>query len=182
MVKNELKALRGRFHVEHWRKGAKIGDHDFPNGITVEGKNRLLQNMFNAGTAITTWYVGLVDANGATFNDTTDNYNGINRGGSWNEYNGYNTGGDLTHRPLWTSNTASNKTITNTSPVVFDINTGSNQVVYGIFVAGGIAGANVKGNTSNDPNACLWSTANFTASNVTVQNGDQLKVTYTTSC
>jgi hypothetical protein len=181
MTKNELRTLSGRFKVEHWRKGEKIGDHEFPNGITVEGKNRLLQNMFNSGAAITAWYLGLVDANGAVFNDTSDNYNGINRGGSWNEYNGYNAAGATTDRPAWTSNTASNKTVTNTSPVVFDINTATNQVVYGLFVAGGVAGANVKGNTSNSASACLWSTANFTAGNVTVQNGDQLKVTYTVS-
>jgi len=181
----EMKNLRGRFQVEHWRKGEKIGNYDFPNGITVEGKNRLLNNMFNAGTSVAAWYVGLVDAAGAVFNDTNDNYNGIGRPASWNEFNGYNiaTNSDGTHRPAWSPlGSASNKTITNTSPVVFDVvNAGVNQTIYGVFVAGGIAGANVKGNASSDPNGCLWSTANFTSGNVQVQNGDQLKVTYTVS-
>ena len=182
MAKSEL-PIRGQFHVEHLRTGKVIGTHDFPNGITVEGKNRLLSNMFNNGNAVSTWYLGLIDANSATVNDTNDNYNSAKSGGAWNEYNGYNVGGNSTIRGTWGANTASNKTITNQNPVVFDINTGSNQVIYGIMVCGGgtTANAQVKGNSSNDPNACLWSTANFTAGNVTVQNGDQLKVTYTVS-
>ena len=46
---------RGRFVVEHFRNGVKIGQYEFPNGITNEGKNKLLDVMFHGTTAITTW-------------------------------------------------------------------------------------------------------------------------------
>ena len=33
---------RGQFKVEHWRNGKRINEYHFPNGITNEGKNKLL--------------------------------------------------------------------------------------------------------------------------------------------
>ena len=58
--------LRGRFVVEHFRKGVKIGQYQFPNGICNEGKNKLLDIMFHGVTAITTWWLGLIDNSGYT--------------------------------------------------------------------------------------------------------------------
>ena len=50
---------KGRFHIEHWRGGKKIADYDMPNNITNEGRTRLLNVMFNSGTPITAWWMGL---------------------------------------------------------------------------------------------------------------------------
>ena len=47
----------GRFQVEHWRDGKRIGLYDFPNAITNEGKNSLLNQKFNGATAISAWYI-----------------------------------------------------------------------------------------------------------------------------
>ena len=56
---------RGRFHVEHWRGGKKIGDYDSLNTVTNEGKNALLDPQFNGLMAIGTWYIALVDGSDA---------------------------------------------------------------------------------------------------------------------
>ena len=57
---------RGRFVVEHFRSGEKIGRYEFPNGITNEGKNKLLDVMFHGVSAITTWWLGMISNGGYT--------------------------------------------------------------------------------------------------------------------
>ena len=72
---------RGFFVVEHWRKGQKINEYRFPNGITNQGKNALLNIMFHGATQITTWYLGMVRPTDMA--DTglaaTDTYQNINQ-------------------------------------------------------------------------------------------------------
>jgi hypothetical protein len=50
--------------------------------------------------------------------------------------------------------------------------------VKGIFIAGGTNAQTKNDHTAGTANT-LWSTALFSGGDVTVQNGDQLKVTYT---
>ena len=57
---------RGRFVVEHFRNGEKIGHYEFPNGITNEGKNKLLDVMFHGVSAITSWWLGMISNGGYT--------------------------------------------------------------------------------------------------------------------
>lgn len=173
--------LRGRFVVEHFRKGVKIGQYEFPNGITNEGKNKLLDVMFHAVSAITTWWLGLVDNDGYIALAATDTYDNIDQvGNGWDEFTDYTdpaNGNSDTTRPEWTEGAASGPAITNASPVVFDI--AASGTVKGLFLVGGIANAQNKGN--HEAGGTLWATALFNSGDVPVSADDQLKVTYTVS-
>ena len=167
--------------VEHWRNGKRINEYHFPNGIVNEGKNALLNIMFDADTQITSWYDGLIDNNGYTALADTDDYDNIDQAGNgWDEFKNYTDGNNAdntTTRPAWPTDPASAQSITNSTVMIYNI-TGSGTV-KGIFTCGGSAGAQTKGDHA--PGATLWATALFTSGDVTVQNGDQLKVTYTVS-
>ena len=172
---------RGRFVVEHFRNGVKIGQYEFPNGITNQGKNKLLDVMFHGGSAATTWWLGMIDNAGYTALAATDTYQNITQAGNqWAEFTSYTdaaNGESASTRPAWTVGAASNQASTNASPVVFDI-TGSGTV-KGLFLVGGIANAQNKSN--HDANGILWATALFGTGDVPVNASDQLKVTYTVS-
>lgn len=173
---------RGRFIVEHLRNGEVLGTYEFPNGITNEGKNFLLDVMFHATSAIATWYLGLIDNSGFTALAAGDIYDNINQAGNgWDEFSNYTDAGNsnsTTTRPTWTEGAASGQSITNGTVVVFDI-TGSGTV-KGLFVAGG-TNAQTKGDHTAGSAHKLWATALFTGGDVPVVNGDQLKATYTVS-
>ena len=90
---------RGRFVVEHFRKGVKIGQYEFPNGITNEGKNKLLDVMFHGVSAITTWWLGLIDNSGYTALAARDTYANINQAGNgWDEFTDYTDAGQRRQR------------------------------------------------------------------------------------
>jgi hypothetical protein len=181
-INTEKLPLRGRFVVEHIRNGKVIGTHDFPNGITNEGKNFLLDVMFHAQAAISTWYLGLIDNAGFSALAAGDIYDNIDQAGNgWDEFKLYTDAANAsstTTRPTWTEGAASGQSITNSSVVVFDI-TGSGTV-KGVFLAGG-TNAQTKGDHTAGTAHKLWATATFTGGDVAVLNGDQLKVTYTVS-
>ena len=172
----------GFFVVEHWRKGQKIGEYRFPNGITDQGKKNLLDIQFYTTTKISTWYLGMID-DGQTL-AATDTYQNINEvGNGWDEFTDYTIGSgppNATDRPAWTAGAASGAgtvTTTNASPVVFDItDTGT---VAGLFLCGGIEAADTK--NDHAASGILWATAAFTGGDVAVNNEDQLKVTYSVS-
>jgi hypothetical protein len=172
---------QGRFVVEHFRNGEKVGQYEFPNGITNEGKNKLLDVMFHATAAITTWYLGMIANSGYTALAATDTYENINQtGNGWDEFTDYTdaaNGGSASTRPQWTEGAAASQAITNASPVIFDIT--ASGTVKGLFLAGGTAGSQNKGNHA--AGAILWATALFTTGDVPINTGDQLKVTYTVS-
>jgi hypothetical protein len=167
--------------VEHFRKGVKIGQYEFPNGIANEGKNKLLDVMFHGVSAITTWWLGLIDNSGYSALAAGDTYVNINQtGNGWDEFTDYTdagNGGSASTRPEWTEGAATGQAITNGSPVVFDI-TGSGTV-KGLFLVGGIANAQNKGDHTSG--GTLWATALFGTGDVPVNAEDQLKVTYTVS-
>jgi hypothetical protein len=174
--------IRGRFQVEHIRGGKVIGNYDFPNGITNEGKNHLLDVHFHGTTAIATWYLGLIDNAGYTALAAADIYDNINQAGNgWDEFANYTDDANAdstTTRPAWVEGAASGQSITNASPIIFDI-TGTGTV-KGVFLAGGTNAQTKSDHTSGSANK-LWATALFTGGDVAVLNGDQLKVTYTVS-
>jgi len=171
------------FDVEHWRAGKMIGHYRIPNGITNQGKNHLLDVHFHAVTQVTTWYIGMVDADVGSYTAeaATDTYQNINQvGNGWDEFTAYTDAANsssATTRPTWTEGAASSQTITNGTPVVFDI-TGSGSV-KGLFLCGGIVAAQTKDDHAAD--GILWATAAFTGGDVTVADEDQLKVTYSVS-
>jgi hypothetical protein len=167
--------------VEHWRKGVKIAEYRFPNGITNQGKDNLLDVHFHAATQITVWYLGMIQTTGYTALAAADTYQNINQAGNgWDEFTAYTdaaNAGSATTRPTWTEGASSGQTITNASPVVFDI-TGT-ETVKGLFLCGGIAAAQTKDDYA--ASGILWATALFTGGDVAVNDEDQLKVTYSVS-
>ena len=177
----QLLQPRGRFVVEHWRNGKRINEYHFPNGIVNEGKNKLLNVMFNSATPITTWWLGLIDSISYTALAATDDYVDINQAADqWKEFTAYTDAGNgssASTRPAWGAGAASGQSITNASPSVFNIT--SAGTVKGLFLVGGIANAQNK--NDHTVNGILWATALFTSGDVPVNNGDQLKVTYTVS-
>jgi len=169
---------KGRYIVEHWRDGQRINEYHFDNGIVDEGKNLLLNTMFHGDTPITTWYLGLIDNAGYSALADDDTYDDINQAGNgWDEFTNYTVSASTVNRAVWAEDAASGQSITNSTVAVFDI-TGSGTV-KGLFCGGGIANALLK--NDHDAGGTLWATALFGSGDVAVQNGDQLKVTYTVS-
>lgn len=141
-----------------------------PNAVTNTAKNRMLDGWFNAGTieTNTTWSIGLVDGTTYTSFQPTDTMSSHT---GWQEFTDYTVGGVGTNRGLWSQGAASGQAVTNVSPVTYDFTgiTGT-ATIQGIFVVSNIT----KNSTAN----LLWSTASF-LSPLSVENGDQLRVTYT---
>ena len=164
---------RGRFVVEHFRNGRKIGQYEFPNSVVNEGKNKLFNVMFNSATAITAWVIGLIDGSGTPTLAAGDTYAQIGGTNGWNEFVAFTE----TTRLGWGNATSTAQSVTNASPAVFDIN-GSGSV-YGLFLVGGGSAPSTKNDHSGG--GTLWAEAQFASGTVTVANGDQLKVTYTVS-
>jgi hypothetical protein len=162
---------RGRFQVEHWRGGKLIGHYDIRNAIVNEGKNKLLDVMFHGVTAIGTWYILLVDGAGTPTLAAGDTYAQINGTNGWDEYVGYTEA----TRQEWTEGAAASQSITNASPVVFNMNASGS--VYGLGTVGGGSAPSTKNDAAGG--GTLWAAAQFSSGTVAVLNGDQLKVTYT---
>lgn len=156
----------GRFVVEHYRKGRLIGKYAMPNGITNEGKDLLLDVMFNDATQIAnnSWFIGLIDNAGGPSVDPTDT---MPSHGGWSEFTAFSEG----TRVAWGSGAASAQSTTNSTPATFNI-TGAAATVFGVFIPTN----STKGGTTGD----LWATAAFSVP-VPVTGGDQLKITYTVS-
>jgi hypothetical protein len=164
MTKERL-PLCGKFHIEHYNKaGELLGRYEVPNGIVDVGLNHILETEFNGGTPITSWYIGLVDNAGFSAFANADTM-GSHAG--WVET--HTTYSQAT-RPEWTAGTATGRSITNAVTVDFSMT--ATITVKGIFIT--------SSNTKGGATGTLWSTAAF-ASNVTANNGDTLKVTYTVS-
>ncbi len=173
-------ALKGRYAVEHWRNGRRINSYAFKNGITDEGKNSLLNIMFNGATQITVFWMGLIDLVNYVALADDDTYDDIDQAGNqWDEFTDYtdsvNTD-NATTRPVWDTDAASAQAITNSTVAVYKVTSAGD--VKGIFAVGGAAPAQTKGDHA--PGAKLWATALF-AADVPVVLDDELKVTYTVS-
>jgi len=171
----------GVFRVEHWRKGEMIEVYHAPNLVTNEAKNRLFNGFFNAAATYAryeTWYLGLVDNADPTPSPAVgDVYAQINGTNTWDTWEAY----DESTRPAWTSGASGSQIITNASPVVFTIS--ASGAVYGLFLAGGPNAATKGDNTAGSlPNEnILWCVTGFASGPVSVQDDDQLKVTYSAS-
>lgn len=153
----------GVYHCDHVRDGEIIGHYVAKNQVVDVGMNALLGIMFDSVTQITTWYIGLVD--NASFSAFANSDTAASHSG-WVESVAYSDSNRIT----WGAGTASARSITNATAATFNIN--ATATIHGIFVLSN----NTKGGTSGT----LWSEAAF-GSNVVVNSGDQLKVTYTVS-
>jgi hypothetical protein len=156
--------LKGKFKVEQIRDGKVIDTREIDNLIMNVGKNKLLDIMFNADTQITNWYIGLVD--NASFTafaagDTTASHAG------WVENEDYSE----TDRQVWDPGAASGQSVTNGTAAVFSIDTDS-ITIKGIFITSLI--------TKGGATGTLWNGVAFGTA-LALNDGDQLKVTYTLS-
>jgi len=157
--------LSGRIVAEHRDRDDYLkAIYEAPNGIVDVGLNHILETEFNAGSQISTWYIGLVD--NAAFGAFAD-ADTLSSHAGWAEFTSYTE----SNRVTWAVGTATARAISNATTADFSINATGN--LKGIFVSSN----NVKstGNTGT-----LWSTAAF-SSVVATANGDTLKVTYTVS-
>lgn len=164
IIREVIDNMVGTYRVEHWRDGKLINTLKGKNLITNAGKNSMLGIMFHADTQLTAWYIGLVDnASFSTFavGDTMSSHSG------WLESVAYS---DST-RQSWGVGAASGQSITNGSAAVFNINVNS-TVIKGIFVT--------SISTKSGTTGTLWNGVAF-SSNLSVNSGDQIKVTYTVS-
>ena len=158
-----LALLRGDVHVEHYdRQGELVDKQNVLNGITNEGKNLLLNVMFNGATQIAnnSWFIGLIDNAGFSALAAADT---MASHAGWTESTAYTQATRL----AWGSGTATAQSTSNATADQFDIN--ATGTIYGIFVTT----VSTKGGTTGT----LWATAGF-SSTVPVNSGDQLKITY----
>lgn len=154
--------MKGRYVGEIIRDGVVIDRFESPNLIVNEGLNAALNIMFNGATQIGTWYVGVYAGNytpvatvtaatiASASTEVTTKYNSATR-------------------PEWVEAAASSQSITNSAnraSFVFN----ASETIYGAFLVSNAT----KGGTSGT----LFSATKF-ATAKTVENGDELLLTYT---
>ncbi len=171
--------LTGKFYLEHIRDGKVIDKQEVWNGITDEGKKKILDLYFLYSDVEvpddSTYgvYIGLINT-GASL-AAADTYT---THGGWTEYTNYKVSA-ADKRGKWTVGAASGSgtvSITNGSAITYDID-GAGGTVYGIYtVSGTIAEIELQSNVTAGNK--LWATAAL-ASELAVVSGDQLKITYT---
>jgi len=164
-LREQLKP-QGHFRIHHYRDGKEIGVYDVKNLVVNQGKNDILETYFHDGTqtASTSWFMGLISNSGYSAiaaGDTASSHAG------WTEFTGYSEA----TRQAWGQGAAASQSITNATPVTFSIN--ATGTVKGAFI--------ITNSTKGGTTGKLWAAALFSA-DVPVNNGDQLKVTYTLSC
>ena len=130
---------------------------EMPNLVTTAGKNHILDTEFHAGTAITTWYIGLKAAGTPVAADTLASHT------SWSEETGYSG-----TRKEWTEGASSAGSMTNSSSVDFALS--ATATLAGAFLASSTSGTS----------GTLFGVADFGASR-SVISGDTLQVTLTVS-
>ena len=72
---------KGKFILEHWRNGKRIGEWHFHNLVTNQGKNQMFNTLFKGATQIASWYIGLISSVSYTALAATDDYADI--GQTW---------------------------------------------------------------------------------------------------
>jgi len=174
--------LIGKFIVEHWREGKKLAEYEFNNGITDEGKKKILDLYFYytdvevPDDSTYGVYIGLINT-GASL-AAADTY--VSHAG-WTEYTNYKVSA-ADKRGKWTTGAASGSgtvSITNGTAITYDID-GAGGTVYGIFVCSGTI-TEIEAQSDNTADNKLWATGAF-AAEIPVLSGDQLKITYTVNC
>jgi len=167
--------FEGWFTVEHWRDDKLLKELVIQNGITLEGKEGLLDVHFTSGIQSTAWYCGLLDT-GYDDNDSTDTL--VQAVAA--EFTDYTIPtANAVKRADWSPGTQQVENVGGTDYVYIEnaalmeftiTGLGGSADVYGIF----ITDTQLKGATTDT----LWSTGAFTAGDLTVVNTDVVKVKY----
>jgi len=149
------------FKVRILRGDEIIFEDKFSNGVTIVGKNELLDTMFRAATQ-STWYCGLIGAGTILSEDDT-----MSSHVSWTEFTDYTE----SVRQTWVTDAAVAASIQNpaTAYIEFTVNVAGEAQIPGIF----ITSSNTKGGTSG----VLWSTGFFNIA-PTPASGDVVQVQY----
>jgi len=168
--------LAPQYHVEHvlqWsnpfsvqqiRNGKVIATRTGFNGITVTGKNYLLDVGFGNATPVTPidpWYIGLINQSPTPVlveGDTLASHSG------WAEFTAYSG-----NRIAWDDADSVNKVKGTTTVANFVVNASGS--VHGILIASVASGTS----------GTLWATGSFDSS-LAVINTDELKITYGLRC
>lgn len=155
--------IGGVFSHDVIRDGNSLGIEHDPNIVVNEGLNHILSAVFNAGTQITSWYVGLFEGNYTPL--ATDTAANITANST--ETTAY----DEVTRVAWNEAAPSSQQITNSaSKATFTMN--ATKTIYGAFL--------VSTNTKSGTTGTLLSASKFAASR-SVVSADQLLMTYTIS-
>lgn len=159
-VMNPLQ-VGGRFEIEHWRRGELLDTDECPNLVVNEGLNHILNTVFNGGTPVGTWYLGVFEGNYtpvATLTAATVT-------AASTECTAY----DEATRQEYVEAAASAQSITNSaSKAEFTFNASKN--IYGAF----LVSASAKSATTGT----LMAAARFSSVKA-VEDEDQLLLTYT---
>lgn len=153
--------MGGRFQFELLRGGKIVDAWEDHNLVVNEGLNHILDVQFHAATQITTWYLGLFEANYTPVSTVT----AASITADSTECTAY----DETTRVAYNEAAASGQSITNSAnKATFTFN--ATKTIYGAF----LASASAKSATSG----VLFAAAKFGSSKAVVA-ADQLLVTYT---
>jgi hypothetical protein len=158
--------VRSHWDIECYDKHGKLKYTDHAeNCCTAEGLTKLLNVMFHAAAAISTWYIAIFEDNHTPVDGDTYAVPG------YTECTAY----DEPTRPEFVEAEAAAKTMSNTlSKATFTIN--DTKTLYGAALVGGGSPANGKGDTGGG--GVLYAAAKFT-SGKPVEDDDTFKVTCT---
>jgi hypothetical protein len=157
----------GTFTVECWSKPDRKGRRKlkwrevFPNKTPDVGIQYILDAALSAGSAISSWYVGLTNA--SPVGAAGDTMGGAHAG--WTENSSYSEG----TRQAWTKTRTGNTDSNSASKAIFTINAGG-QTIGGAF----IVSDSTKGGTAGT----LLAVGAFTQGNRSPASGDQIVVQY----
>ncbi len=155
--------IKGMFTVEHIRDGKVIWSDVFPNVVTTQGKNAMLDKFLDLGAAYAAIAMGLH----TTVGNASSTYAAPSPQVESVVYSNAT-------RPVPAFSAASAGVKQTSAAVVFNIN--GSATITGCFVALGAAGVTTKSDTA--ASAILLSSGTFTAGSRAVINGDTLNVTY----
>ena len=164
----------------------KINEFDVSNYITDEGRTKLLEVMFHNGTKLTAWWMGLVSASSFSTYAQGDAYAQLAGTNGWREFQDYTdnlNGGNASTRPSWGAGAVG---VISHVASTYQRRCGGVRHYQRQHGEGplhrrrdGQLRARRPRATPRPADGVLWAAAAFTAGDVAVLNGDQLKVTYT---
>ena len=161
---DRVRAWRSQEDLDAYKRGEfvlPLWSVAFKNGITDAGIHYLLEAGFRGGSAISTWYAGLIDNSGYTGVDPSDTMSSHT---GWSEATQY----DETVRQTLSFGAAATRSIS--AEVSFTMN--ATKTIQGIFVT--------SDDTKSGTTGTLWSTALF-ASPPGLVSGNVLTANYTLS-
>lgn len=160
MPRNDL-LVAGKWSGQHLRGGKVIDEWEDPNIVVNEGLNALLDIMFHGSTQITTWYIGVFEANYTPVSSVT--------AATITSASTESTAYDEATRVAYNEAAASGQSITNSAnKATFTFN--ATKTIYGAFL--------VSTSAKSATTGTLFSAAAF-ASAKSVVDDDQLLLTYT---